>query len=133
MSEWALGGLAFAGTNVSLWLIARKRYSGRVTGTEAERLWKEREAFSREQADEIRQLKAELEHEKLRREFGELKCRAIVHTLRNEVMRWQFLAHPDISEEVRTELLQSQKQHVSELDMEVQRMEKSLKDKGIWP
>lgn len=135
MSEaaWvALGGLGTAFvTGLTGWFGARKKYSGQIESTEASQLWAEQADYRDRLQKRVSDLELALSHEKLRREFGELRHRVTVHSLRNEIMRLSFLAHPDIPDEVKTQMLGRQTDHVAELEKELREMKTSLLAEGI--
>jgi hypothetical protein len=118
-------------TGILGWLGARRRYSGQVEHTEASELWESQREYRDRLQNQVEELERSLRHEKLRGEFRDLRHRLTNHTLRNEIMRLQFLAHPDIPDEVKTAMLSRQTGHVSELEREMNDMKERLALEGI--
>lgn len=113
------------------YLTLRQKFSGRIDGTEASQLWIEQSGYRRRLEDRIVDLEKDLEEEKLMRQYEGLRSRVTIHDLRNEVMRLQFVTHPDIPDDVKEQMLTRQKVHVTELDKELTAIELVLKEKGF--
>lgn len=124
----AIGGIA---STLAAWLTSRRRYSGRVSGTEADRLWNEQEKFRERLQKRIEELEYDLMQSEFRRKLSELKCRDSVHTLRNELMTMQFIVHPDIPDDIKRSMLDRQTSHVSDIHKEIADLEAEMREKGI--
>lgn len=133
MVEWwaaALAGIAGAAVK---WLIDRRRTSGQVKTTEADRLWKEAEGFRNDLREELRAKVRECKEEMLDFERQNLELRIENHELRAEVMKLQFLTHPAIPKDVKDDFLRRQRAHVKKLRevYEVVRMKEADFHEGL--
>lgn len=97
------------------WLIDRRRSSGKVSTTEADKLWAEAEAFRKNMRIELERRMAECKHEMRDIQLQNLELRIENHELRGENMTLQFLAHPDIPKDVKDDFIEHQKAHVLKL------------------
>lgn len=128
---WAAAGAVI--TALVAWFTARRRYSGRVEGTEASQLWAEQKEYRERLERRIRECEEELEQERLMRRFEVLRLRSANHELRTDLLKMQFVNHPDIPEETRAALMSRQSAHLQELNEEIAAMTEILRQKGLVP
>ena len=111
----ALGGIA---TAASTYLLGRRKASGRVSMTEADKLWKEAYFMRRDSR---------------RRELGlekqMLRLRIENHSLRNQLLKLEFALVPEVPEEIKLALIETSESHIAELRLELERRE--LEEKEI--
>jgi hypothetical protein len=136
---WPLALALIVAGQFFTYLVTRRRFSGRVEGTDAEQLWDEQREYRQKlerrlkylEDHKVPQLEQSLSDEKLIRRFEGMKCRVSNHALRNEVMTMQFLSHPEVPDDIKESVLARQKAHTTELEMELQELEKELRERGL--
>lgn len=115
MIELLLGLGSAAGGWLAKYLIDRRKASGQVAVTDAEKLWQEQRDFRDQIRSEMERRVAECKEEMRSIQLQNLELRIENHELRGDNLKLQFLTHPDIPEEVRNEFLEHQLAHVAKL------------------
>lgn len=108
--EWLLGALGVVGGAAGSYLIARRKMSGSVAVTDADRLWQEAEKARRLQDTRIYELEIDI-----------LRLRRENHELRNELTKVQLLNTPNIPNEVRDRILEQQGRHLRDIEDALER------------
>lgn len=126
MIEW-WGALlaAVAGGGVK-WLIDRRHTSGQVTTSDAKTLWEQAE----ELRNELRTQRRECHREVETLEIEVFRLRIENHSLRNDLLKLQFGAHPDIPEALRETLLKRQEDHVQALQSSFADLQRRYDESG---
>lgn len=97
------------------WLIDRRKTSGQVETTDADKLWEEQRKFREDLRSEMEERVKECKDEVRSIRLQNLELRIENHELRADNMRLQFLTHPEIPQDVKDEFLEHQRLHILKL------------------
>lgn len=101
-------------TGVITYLVARRKHSGEVDSTDADRLWAEAARHRAELRKRIRDLEA-----------SELARRIEIHSLRNEMTKLHFVIAGNVPEELQERLMAASREHIKALE---EMLERKLKE-----